>query len=82
MEAGGPNPGGEILVRWGGVGGGVMTSPCSSLHARYSISDLTPLQPSALFQDINFHVVVIFNSSTDGAKNGGSGESARGLDES
>lgn len=42
--------------------------------ARYSISDLTPLQTSALFQDINFHVAVIFNSSTDGAQMEGVGE--------
>lgn len=49
-------------------GEGMMTSPRSFLHARCSISDLTPLQTSVLFQDINFHVAVIFNSSTDGAQ--------------
>lgn len=54
-----------------------MTSPCSSLHARYSVSDLTPLQPSVLFQDINFHVAVIFNSSADGAQMEGVGERTR-----
>lgn len=42
--------------------------------ARYSISDLTPLQTSVLSQDINFHVAVIFNSSTDGAQMEGVGE--------
>lgn len=36
--------------------------------ARYSITDLTLLQTSMLFQNINFHVAVIFNSSTDGAQ--------------
>lgn len=43
----------------------------TSLHfssARYSITDLTLLQTSVLFQDINFRVAVIFNSSTDGAQ--------------
>lgn len=42
--------------------------------ARYSITDLTRLQTSALFQDINFHVAAIFNSSTDGAQREGVGE--------
>lgn len=34
-------------------------------------ADLTRIQTSALFQDINFKVGVIFNSSNDGARNGG-----------
>lgn len=42
--------------------------------ARYSITDLTQLQTSALFQDINFQVAAIFNSSNDGAQREGARE--------
>lgn len=50
--------------------------------ARYSITDLTLLQTSVLFQDINFRVAVIFNSSTDGAQMEGERERTWSLDKS